>query len=271
MPDSSLLAAVSCANHEPVVVCVGGGTNSTALLVGLHERGERVDLSLFADTGAEKPETYRHVAELSAWCVSVGFPPIITVQSQDRYGRPYTLEEKCLAGKSLPSIAYGFKSCSEKHKKRPQDRFLRDWVPAQAAWAAGGKVTKLIGYDAGEERRAKLYDDGRYRYRYPLLEWDWDRDDCIAAIRRANLGLPGKSSCFFCPSMKKHEIVGLAEQHPDLMRRALTLEANAELTSIKGLGRRFAWRDLVIDGVPLDRVFCDAGKETDCGCYDGEE
>ena len=42
------------------VVSYGAGTNSTAMLIGLHERGERPDLILFADTGGERPETYRH-------------------------------------------------------------------------------------------------------------------------------------------------------------------------------------------------------------------
>jgi hypothetical protein len=32
-----------------VVVAYGGGTNSTALLVGMHERQQRPDLILFAD------------------------------------------------------------------------------------------------------------------------------------------------------------------------------------------------------------------------------
>jgi len=42
------------------VVSFGGGTNSTAMLVGMWERGERPDAILFADTGGEKPHTYQH-------------------------------------------------------------------------------------------------------------------------------------------------------------------------------------------------------------------
>ena len=37
------------------------------------------------------------------------------------------------------------------------------------------------------------------------MEWGWSRKDCIQAIRDAGLPLPGKSSCFFCPSMKRWE------------------------------------------------------------------
>ena len=70
--------------------------------------------------------------------------------------------------------------------------------------------------------------DKKYENRYPLIEdWHWTRDDCIRAIQEAGLPLPGKSSCFFCPSMKREEIEALKRQHPDLYRRALAIEENA--------------------------------------------
>lgn len=91
----------------------------------------------------------------------------------------------------------------------------------------------------------------KYENRYPLIEdWHWSRDDCIRVIEEENLPLPGKSSCFFCPSMKGHEIEALKRQHPDLYQRAIAIEENAmpNLTKVKGLGRsyvdenRFEWR-----------------------------
>ena len=43
------------------MVSYGGGVNSTALLVGLHQHRIPVDLILFADTGAEHPHTYAYL------------------------------------------------------------------------------------------------------------------------------------------------------------------------------------------------------------------
>jgi hypothetical protein len=40
------------------VVAYGMGVDSTAMLIGLEQRGIRPDLILFADTGSEKPDTY---------------------------------------------------------------------------------------------------------------------------------------------------------------------------------------------------------------------
>lgn len=253
------------------VVAYGGGTNSTALLVGLHERQQRPDLILFADTGGEKPQTYEHVRVVSQWCESIGFPAIVTVQSQNRAGEYYTLEQRCLDNKMLPSIAYGFKACSEKHKRRPQDKYVTNWPEAKRVWAEGQKIIKLIGYDADESRRAKIQDDNRYIYKYPLIEWDWGRDECMEAIARAGLPQPGKSACFFCPSSKKAEVLELAKSHPDLFARAAAMEANADLHTIKGLGRNYSWRDLVAAQAEKVAAMPESGVAVDCGCFDGEE
>lgn len=197
-------------NTAPVVVAYGAGDNSTGMLVGMQERGERPDLILFANTGCERPKTYQHLEIVSAWCESVGFPKILTTV---KGGRLETLEENCHRMSMLPSIAYGFKGCSHKYKKEPQERDVNRWGPARLAWEAGQKVTKIIGYDADEERRAGIKADSKYEYRYPLIEWGWGREECIDATARAGLPRAGKSSCFFCPSSTREEIEDLKMKH----------------------------------------------------------
>jgi hypothetical protein len=60
----------------------------------------------------------------------------------------------------------------------------------------------------------------------------------------------------------------LGRTHPDLLQRALAMEARAELTSVKGLGRAFAWADLVkFSEAQLD--FFGHTPEIPCGCFDG--
>lgn len=233
------------------IVSYGAGTNSTAMLIGLHERGERPDIILFADTGGERPETYMHIAVMRGWCGSHGFPDITVV------AQPLTLEDDCLNRKALPGIAYGFKSCSERFKLQPQKKYIRELgIKDYQFW---------VGIDADETHRAKY--EG---VRYPLIEWGWGRDECVNAIDRAGIEQPGKSSCFFCPSMRPHEILSLKRNHPDLLARALSMEANAELNSIKGLGRSFSWAEVVkYDDDQLDMF--GHSTEIPCGCYEGEE
>lgn len=239
------------------------------MLIGMVERGEPVDLILFADTAGEKPHTYEHIVTFSEWLMGHGYPPIITVRRTNKAGDVRSLEADCLDGKMLPSIAYGYKACSMKYKRDPQDKHVNHWPPAQEAWKAGQKVTKLIGYDAGEGHRAAIPEDDKYIYRYPLIEWNWGRDEAIDCIERAGLPVPGKSACFFCPSSKKHEILELKKRYPSLMERALAMEANAELTAVKGLGRDFAWRDLIDFAERQLDMFPESRIEIDCGCYDG--
>ncbi len=221
-----------------MAVSFGGGVNSAALVVGLLERQERPDWILFADTGGERPETYAFLDTFRTYLGKHGLE--LTVVSNGGRGQGATLEENCLLRKELPSLAYGFKGCSVKWKRQPMDRWLRDQPQVQEAWNRGELVTRCIGIDAGETKRAKLPPDDKWIYRYPLVEWGWDRAACEVACRRHGL-TPGKSSCFFCPAARKSEIRDLATRHPDLFARAVAIERNSQAHTVQGLGRTWSW------------------------------
>lgn len=259
------------------IVSFGGGTNSTAMLIGMWERKIPVDLILFADTGAEMPYTYEYVEIMNRWLKDHDMPEITVVKNIDKDGDIFNLEQECLRSGTLPSIAYGFKKCSLKHKVGPQDKFCNNYDPLKQIWSKGEKVNKYIGYDAGEEHRktnALVYDlqDKKYKKVYALIDWEWHREDCINKIQEYGLPLPGKSSCFFCPSMKKHEIKKLKKEHPELYDRAIGIERSAKdnLLTIQGLGRNYSWEDF-INGVESQVSICGALGELDiaCDCYDG--
>lgn len=257
-----------------IVVGYGGGTDSTAMLIGLWQRKIPVDLILFSDPGGEQPHTYWYLRVMDRWLRAHGMPPITRVWYRDILGRRQTLEQECLRSRSLPSIAYGHKKCSQKYKIAPQDRFCNHYPQCLESWSRGERVVKMIGYDAGEVRRlegAREHDlaDKKYQKKYPLMEWGWHREDCVRTIRDAGLPLPGKSSCFFCPSMKKREIRALYHQYPDLLERALAMEDNARpnLVTVKGLGRDFAWRDFIeFDQLQLALPDAFEPEERPCSC-----
>lgn len=98
------------------IVSFGGGTNSAALLIGLYKHKIPIDLITFADTGAEHPHTYQFIEIINQWLAEHGMPQITVVQYVDRYGNRLSLETECLRSHTLPSIAYGHKRCSQKHK-----------------------------------------------------------------------------------------------------------------------------------------------------------
>lgn len=256
---------------EPVVVSYGGGVNSTALLVGLHERGERPDLILFADTGGEREETYAAVDAMRRSCRDWWGISIETVSNADPSGERHghrSLEDECLHNVTLPSLAFGFKGCSAKWKRQPMDRRIVEW-------AQGRKVVRLIGIDADESHRSanlEQLDDPRWSYRRPLIEWGWGREECVAACERGMGLVPLKSACWFCPAMKKGEVLRLAEERRDLFERAVAMERNAapNLGTVRGLGRRWSWEDLVKADRAQGKLFPEA-PEMACMCFDGEE
>jgi hypothetical protein len=246
----------------------------------LHKIGVRPDAILFADTGnddAEKPETYEHVGIMSSWCESVGFPSITTVRRdcdpdrQSRDDKYETLEQECHVKKCLPSIAYYRRSCSIKWKHDPQDKWVNNWEEVAEFRASGGKIIKAIFYDASEPGRAKHFENKQYQYWHPLIDYDWGPEECAIALRLMGLPVPPKSSCFFCPEMTPREVFDLQNRHPELLERALKMESNANLHSIKGLGKHeYSWRELIDGRVPLD-VIERANRSGRAGCVCTDE
>ena len=151
------------------VLCYGGGTNTTAMIVGLAARNIRPDLIIMADTGAERPHTYAHIEIMQEFLRMIEFPKITIVKKVDKNGEVLTLEDDLIKNKALPSVAYGFKTCSQKYKTQPVDKFLNNHPDAIAAWKRGERITKFIGFDADESHRAKDYDDSKYKVEYPLI------------------------------------------------------------------------------------------------------
>lgn len=239
------------------VVSYGAGVNSTAMLVEMVGRAEPCDAIVFADTGGERPQTYEYMQSFSSWLVGHGYPAIATVQND---GMHKTLEAECLTNRRLPSVAFGFKSCSDKYKRRP----FAKWLKAQEL----GDVTVCIGFDADEPHRGERGNasEDPYLKRYPLIEWGMGREECLGVIRGAGLPIPGKSACFFCPNSKVHEILSLPQV---LLDRALKIESNASLTSIAGLGRRWSWADLVRSDRAQMRLFRQ-DLDMPCDCFDGD-
>ena len=178
-----LLSEAFQMSREPVLISFGGGLNSTAMIVAMIKLGEPIDAILFADTGAEKPETYGHVKRLSEWIKSNGYPEITIVKRNE------TLEDYCLERNMLPSLAYGFNQCSGDFKIKPIHQWVKNWDKAQMVWSKGQKVLKCIGFGSGDRdrvRAAKFKDDhpSKYDLRFPLIEMQLNREMCRDVIKQ---------------------------------------------------------------------------------------
>lgn len=127
--------------------------------------------------------------------------------------------------------------------------------------------------DGKRKRRSREVKIPTWAWKCPLVDWDMGREECVDVIRAAGLQLPGKSSCFMCPSMKKHEILQMSRDEPEEMARALAIEdaarAGGNLVTVKGLGRSFSWREF-LEG-QSDATAAREVVDQECGCFDGDQ
>lgn len=254
-PRSNLLEALRTQTLDrPFMVSLGMGVDSVAGTIALVKMGAIPDLIIFADTGAERPETYDYIGTLEAW-LQRECGRSITVCKYTPPKAPYeTLEGEVLTNGILPGIALGVASCSIKWKQNAIHDYVRGvpasgkrsaqpgWKPALDCWERGERVIKFIGYDAGakDRRRGSREGDKHYEHFYALRVLGYDRVDCANEILSAGLAIPLKSSCFFCSANKPDELKFLHHHHPDLFRRAINIETNAlpKLTASEGLWRK---------------------------------
>lgn len=218
-------------------VSYGMGVDSTAMLTGLVKAGIRPDFILFADVGgSEREGTYAYLPVIQNYLDKHKFPKVTVVKYVPKYAPYSTLEDNMLTNATLPGAVFGRGNCSMKFKITPQEKWERRYK--------GSRITKLVGFEAGEERRRNrgnrrthIMKKHNYEYRFPLIDWGWDREECKARIREAGLPVPPKSSCIFCPNIRPEELYELT---PEERGRIIRMEIMAEPYNekIHGLWRK---------------------------------
>lgn len=222
------------------IVSYGGGVNSVAVLIRLRQLGVVPKTIVMANPGNEWRATMRYLAEVTIpFCERVGFPsPVVISRTEEgafreKCWRRETLMEECLRLESLPSVAYGWKKCSQKHKAETQ----RWWVARQQwaldEWASGRRIVKVIGYDGGEDRRVRKafqdkWENDRFVPWYPLVDAKIDREGCEALIKAEGLPQAHKSACTYCPNNTLAEWVQLRQEEPDSFAAAVHMSRTAE-------------------------------------------
>src|SRR5690606_34201939 len=123
---------------QPVMVSLGMGVDSVAMTIALVQLGRAPDLIIFADTGAERPETYEYIDKFNSWLMPHGLD--IKIAKYVPVKAPYeSLEGECLTNGILPGIALSRPSCSIKWKQEAIHQYLKG-VPAK------GKRPALQGW-----------------------------------------------------------------------------------------------------------------------------
>jgi hypothetical protein len=218
-------------------ISYGGGVQSTALIVlatqgKLNEIiGGPVDAALFSNVGddSEHPATLEYVRNVAIpWALERG----LTVQELHRIkrdGSTETLMQRLMkpGSRSLPipirmdNGAPGNRSCTVDFKIR----VIGKWLKANGA-SEHDPATVCIGISTDEIQRVSNKRSMPYeRPVYPLIELGLDRSACQQLIADADLPVPPKSSCYFCPFHRPQTWAEMRRDEPELFWSSAELEA----------------------------------------------
>lgn len=184
---------------------LGAGVNSTALMLLLLDEGIEFE-TIFIDSGVEKPETYEYLDLLD----QKGYEITTIIPSVEGFNNLY---DYCWHWKIIPLRRY--RICTSKFKTRPASKYVEK------------PCVIMLGYDINERKR-KVRDRKKIKYSSPLIDRHITRQMCKKIIRDHGLPVPVKSGCWFCPFQSKKEWKKLRDIHPELFKKAMALEQNAQ-------------------------------------------
>jgi hypothetical protein len=244
-------------------ISYGGGVQSTALVLLAINGDIDFDVALFANVGddSEHPGTLTWVREvMQPYAAEHGFP-IHELHRVKRDGSEETLMGRLTkeGSRSLPipirmsNGAPGNRSCTADFKIK----VVGKWLKANGA-TAENPATVAIGISTDEFHRASNKRAEPYeRPVYPLLDLEWNRQDCLNYIQDQLGKVPPKSSCFFCPFHRPDTWAEMRRDEPELFAKSVELErllnGRREM-----LGRDPVW--LTRFNKPLDVAIQSAGE-----------
>lgn len=189
------------------ILSFGAGLNSSTMLILMQERGDPLDLVIFADTGEESSETY----EALDYYRKKSLAEFVTVKSP--HGNLYDYYYN--KGKTPSRM---IRDCTDKFKISPMRHYIRE------RWGREERFTFYIGIDYGESHRMSDSDVKYIDQKYPLVDAKMNREDCQQFLKDRGLLIPPKSGCMLCVFNKKQTWLDMKRDNPELFARAVALE-----------------------------------------------
>lgn len=253
---------------------LGAGVQSTAMLLMARdgEFEERPEAALFADTGWEPPEVYKHFEWLRDE-VS-GDIPVYTV----RHGN---LRDDALNGSNFATMplyvrdAEGKKSmlrrqCTREYKIDPIQKKIRALCGYKPRQRIHDDIQLWLGISLDEALRMKTNRIPWITNRWPLVERKLTRQACLRWLSEHGYPKPPKSACIGCPFHDKPRWQQMKRDEPSNWADAVEFD-NAIRMLPRISGEAFLHRDAIaledVDmstpedhgQMPLELEFCDEG------------
>jgi hypothetical protein len=174
------------------IISLGWGVQSFTLaaMVALGEL-EMVDAALHADTTHESILTYEFAKRWTGWLEERGVRVVTVCDGDKRLG------EGCVV--DIPAFTVSNngngqirRQCTFDWKVAP----MRRWLQANRK---GEPVEQWLGISTDEFQRMRDSDVKYITNRYPLIEMNMSRKDCVKWLQEHSLEVPPRSACTFCP------------------------------------------------------------------------
>jgi len=240
---------------QKTFINIGLGVNSTAILALIKLGRLKFDnpYAVFADVGAEKPETYEYLKYLK----KVSPLKIIVVKATNE--KKGNLYQYCKKSKILPQRFMRW--CTHRWKRSPLEKFRKSKLKEDEQF----KIVIGIAYD--EKHRATRWMSDEHSS-FPLIDLKMSRRDCINVIKEVGWKVPVKSGCWFCPFAPLEEFAQLKKNNRELYDELCEMEKVCleKCRKVKG------WFN---DKYPLDELLSRKKSWTCDGqmclnCFDGE-
>jgi hypothetical protein len=208
----------------------GGGVQSTAIALMLIHQPQRFsklpDYIVFADPGAESPQTYRHIKKMFRLLVDAGFECRIIRPKQAIQHSNRGLQTVPWFTRSLSdNVGMLRRQCTREYKIDPINRFIRKELGYEKGERVKvGSAIVWLGISTDEIKRVRINPRKWINNFYPLIEMNIDRNECQLLNYSYLDYLVPKSSCYFCPFTKRTEWERRKKEDPRAFNRAVALD-----------------------------------------------
>jgi 3'-phosphoadenosine 5'-phosphosulfate sulfotransferase (PAPS reductase)/FAD synthetase len=247
------------------VASFSGGKDSTAMVLHMIERGDRLDEVIFCDTTMEFPAMLRHVEKVKQVIAAAGikFTTIRAEHDFEYYLTQVDVPNRKPGDRLHGVTGYGWAGhlsrwCTSTMKTTPITAYLKELREQY-------NVVQYIGIAADEDYRLEREQNQDSGHRHPLREWGWVEDKALRycydrgyyweglyELKKNPKTGKARVSCWCCPLQSYEDLRVLRRHFPGLWEKLLKLDSRQGKPyqhgySVADFDRRFSLEDALTE------------------------
>jgi hypothetical protein len=226
-------------------ISLGAGVQSSALLI-MSAKGmygcPKADIAVFADTGDEPQWVYDYLELLIPWGAEHGIPVHTTskgklsewVITRQKEGKRF-VSVPLFTEDEFAQMGILRRQCTREFKIHPIEQYIRRYLGYKPRQHCKHQVDSLHGISIDEATRMKPSQLKWMHNKFPLVEANLSREDCLAIIAGEGLPEPKKSSCVYCPYHSDHFWYYLKNDYPEEFAKAVEFDHAIRDMTMRGM------------------------------------